>query len=115
MTPEEQLKNLILDKYGSALAFTTQLGIPNSTLDSVFRRGVNKSSITVMITICNALHISLEELTQGRIVYTNTRTLEELIQNIKSAVVTGAVTLRGELITPQRAAEIIETLDDIIQ
>jgi len=113
LTPEEQLKRLILERYGSALAFTTHLGIPNSTLDSVFRRGINKSSITVMITICNALHISLEELTRGNIVHTHTETLENLIQNVKSAVLSGNVTLQGKLITAERAAEIITALDNI--
>ena len=65
---ENELKNLIIDRYGNVKAFALSIGLPNSTLDSIFRRGVLKSSVTNIIKICDALDISADELAKGKIV-----------------------------------------------
>ncbi len=66
---EAQLKDIILTKYKSLLSFTKTIGLPYSTLDSVFKRGVNNTSVTTIIKICQALGISTDKLAQGEIVY----------------------------------------------
>ncbi len=66
---EELLKNLILSKYRSVREFTTQIEMPYSTLDSIFKRGVRKASVENIIRICDALNISADALVNGNIEY----------------------------------------------
>ena len=68
MTIEDQLKNLILVRYRSVREFTIAVDMPYTTIDSIFRRGVNNSSVANVIKICRALAISADELADGRIV-----------------------------------------------
>ncbi len=44
MTVEEQLKSEILSRYKSIAAFTSAIGVPNSTLNSVFKQWVRGSN-----------------------------------------------------------------------
>lgn len=68
MNTEELLKKLIIEKSGSVNKFAQEIGIAQSTLVSVFSRGVNKSNINTIIKICQALEISTDALIDGRIV-----------------------------------------------
>ena len=68
MTLEQELKALIVKRYGSAKNFALEINMPNSTLDNIFRRGILNSSVTNIIKICNALEISADELADGKIV-----------------------------------------------
>lgn len=68
MTIEQELKALIVKRYGSAKNFALEINMPNSTLDNIFRRGILNSSVTNIIKICNALEISADELADGKIV-----------------------------------------------
>ena len=62
MTIEQELKALIVKRYGSAKNFALEINMPNSTLDNIFRRGVLNSSVTNIIKICNALECSLRDI-----------------------------------------------------
>ncbi len=66
---EDLLKELILSKYKSIREFTTQIEMPYSTLDSIFKRGVRKASVENLIKICDALNISADSLVDGSIEY----------------------------------------------
>lgn len=68
MTTEEKLKNYILERYKSIREFTIVNDIPYSTLDSVFKRGIDNSSVGVIFKICKALNISPDALAEGEIV-----------------------------------------------
>lgn len=68
MTTEDKLKDLILKRYNSLREFSISIDIPNSTLDSIFRRGINNSSVANVIKICKALNISVDALGDGEIV-----------------------------------------------
>ena len=68
MSVESDLKNLIIERYGTVKAFSQSVGLPNSTLDSIFRRGVLKASVTNIIKICDELGISADGLGEGKIV-----------------------------------------------
>lgn len=68
MTIENELKELIISRYGTIKAFAVEIGMPNSTLDSIFRRGIQNASITNVIKICHQLNISTDQLCNGRIV-----------------------------------------------
>ena len=65
---EEQLKNLIIEKYGSLKKFAESVDIAWSTLDGVIKRGVNKANITSLIKICEGLNIDCESLYYGDII-----------------------------------------------
>ena len=68
MTIEEQLKSLMIEKSGSVNKFANDYGIAQSTLASVFTRGVNNANAKNIIKICKHLGISADELLEGRIV-----------------------------------------------
>lgn len=68
MTTEEKLKDLILSRYKSIREFTLEIDFPYTTLDSIFKRGINNSSVSNVIKICKALHISADALAKGEIV-----------------------------------------------
>ena len=68
MTIEDELKALVLSSYGSIREFSLALNMPYSTLDSIFKRGVEKASIGNIIRICEALSISVDGLAAGKIV-----------------------------------------------
>lgn len=65
---ESELKNIIIERYGSLKRFAESIDIPWSTLDGVIKRGVNKANITSLIKICEGLNIDCESLYFGKIV-----------------------------------------------
>ncbi len=67
MEIEEQLRQLIINKYGSVNKFAQECGITQSTIFTLFKRGINRANIETVITICRKLGISTDELCQGRI------------------------------------------------
>lgn len=60
MNIENELRNLILEKYGTLVEFCKKIDIPTSTLYSIFNRGLNNANITSVITICKELGISAD-------------------------------------------------------
>lgn len=67
MSIEIELKQLILERYNSIREFSIRINMPYSTLDSIFRRGIANASVSNIIRICDALMISVDALTDGRI------------------------------------------------
>ena len=67
MTREELLKNHILKNYRSVRDFCISSDIPYSTVDSIFKRGILKSSVSVVIRICDRLGIDIDSLIDGQI------------------------------------------------
>ncbi len=68
MTIEDKLKETILAKHRSVLEFAKSIDMPYATITSIFKRGIQNSSITNIIKICKALGISADELADNRIV-----------------------------------------------
>lgn len=71
MTTEDKLKNLIICKYGSMVNFSEQICMANSTLATIMKNGIHKTSINNVIKICQALGISADELAHDKIVPIN--------------------------------------------
>ena len=67
MNIENRLKELILYRYGNFVAFSKVINIPYSTLVTILKRGIRNAGIDNIISICNALEISVDELANGRI------------------------------------------------
>lgn len=65
---EQELKDFILCKYGSLREFSVALDMPYSTIDSIFKRGIENTCTANIIKICRELRISLDSLADGEIV-----------------------------------------------
>jgi DNA-binding Xre family transcriptional regulator len=68
MTIEEKLKDLILERYSSIREFTIKIDMSYSTVDSILKRGIQNATISNILKICDALHISADALANGEIV-----------------------------------------------
>ncbi len=68
---ERQVMDLILKNYASKSDFARKADLPYSTLDSIFKRGLQNASIANIIKLCNALNISADGLSNGRVIMIN--------------------------------------------
>ena len=66
---ENELKELILDRYGNLSEFCKKIDLPWTTLDSILKRGVDKANIRNILKITSELGIDVERLANGEIVY----------------------------------------------
>lgn len=122
MNTEEKLKNLILARYKSIREFAIAVDIPNSTIDSIFRRGINNSSVSNVIKICKALKISADELAEGNItpayapVEIDTIEIKEIIDSTKERLIHGSeLTLDGNPIDQEGIESIVNGLDIAVE
>lgn len=67
---ESNLKEIIIDKYGSMKKFSEAIDMPWTTLDSILKRGVANSNISNVLKITKELEIDAEQLIDGKIVST---------------------------------------------
>lgn len=117
---EDKLKAYILDRYKSIREFTISIDMPYTTFDSVLKRGVANSSITNIIKICKALHISADDLADGNIVSTISKPnynndVVDMLEIIKSDVMKlDNLTLQGEPIDENARDIIVNNLNDTI-
>lgn len=65
---EEQLKEYIKKRFGDVKTFTTKANIPNSTLSTMFSRGILNSNIKNVVLLSQALHITVDGLVEGKII-----------------------------------------------
>ena len=77
MTIEERLKNHINSKYESVNDFCVRSGIPNSTLQTVFTRGITNTSSKTIFRVCDALSLDPQALYAGEIKSTKKRPRSE--------------------------------------
>ena len=62
MTREQNLRNLILDKYPSLRKFAAAADIPYSSLMTILERGIAGASFDTVIKICKALGVPPTEI-----------------------------------------------------
>lgn len=79
MTIEEKLRKLIIEKSGSVNKFSQECGLSQSTIATIFVRGVNNANARNIIKICKHLGISADELLEGRIVKSSISDLDDEI------------------------------------
>lgn len=121
MTIEEKLKDLILSRYHSIRDFTNYIGLPYTTLDSMFRRGIDNSSITNVLKVCKALGISMDALADGEIVplkkrptiYPDSRVdVEDLVEDLKDVLNNrGGLMIDGKSMTVNSIDSLIDAMD----
>ncbi|MEG1942215.1 MAG: hypothetical protein RR049_00245, partial [Angelakisella sp.] len=64
-TPESKLRSVIRDRYHSVRAFCNQYNLPYSTVDNVFKRGVNNVGISTATQLCDLLELDLAAFAKG--------------------------------------------------
>ena len=67
MTIEEQLKKIILDRYKSVRAFTQEIDIPYSTVDTIFKRGIYGTGVSTILKLFQALNLDVESISSGEL------------------------------------------------
>ena len=75
---ENELRDLIILRYGTINNFCKKEGVANSTISTIFSRGVQNANVTTIIRICKALHISTDALAEGQIVFNSSNDEEHL-------------------------------------
>ena len=122
MTIEEKLQELILTRYHSIREFTIDIDIPYTTIHSIFRRGIDNSSLSNVIKICKALGISADALADGEIAFIkkpkvnnlhlNERfEIENIIEDTKDLLTHRKVTIDGEPISKKGIESIIDAME----
>lgn len=121
MTTEEKLKDLILSRYHSIRDFTNSINLPYTTLDSMFRRGIDNSSVTNVVKVCKALDISVDALADGEIAPLRKQPAkrvndwikaEDIIDETKDALkYSGFVTLNDKPISVIQLDSIIDAME----
>lgn len=117
MKIEEELKNLILSKYGTVKDFSLATELPYGTVDTILRRGIHKASVTNIIKICQTLGISTDELAQDRIVPVDTNgsrmtDISDIIENIKRSIKGyDYLTINGEPMSQNEIDMLMDAID----
>ena len=77
MTIEEQLKQRIIDEYGSVRAFTIEKGLTYASVDSILRRGIKNTTWTNIKKFCAALGITTDGLAKNKLIKTEKPSSQE--------------------------------------
>ncbi len=121
MTTEEKLRAFILSKYKSVLEFTQAIDMPYGTIQSIFKRGIQNSSVTNIIKICQALGISTDDLAQGNIVPASKTIpepskIEDILENTKRELIsTPLLSMNGEPASDNDIKIILDGIDAALQ
>ena len=119
-TIEEELKELIIGRYGTILDFSKEVGLSNSSVVSILRRGVRNSGADNLLKICEKLHISADGLGIGKIIDStiaekkddSKHDLIEIVTLWKLDIVNFAeIDLVGIPLTDEERADIIDSID----
>lgn len=117
MTTEEKLKEFILTKYRSLREFTQEIDMPYSTMTTILKKGVSNATVQNIIRICQALDISADELTEGRIVTvkqdnSETHKVEDIIYNtVQQLLNSSNLTIDDQPATKEDIFYIVSMLD----
>lgn len=108
MTLEEKLREMILKRYHSMREFSARIDVPNSTVESILKRGVQNSSVSNVIKLCKGLNISVEALAEGRIEPVATK--KPIAKNIKVIQAPGKI-----VANPPATTDVYAVIDGVIK
>ena len=118
MTIEEKLKNMILEQYSSIREFTIKIDMAYSTLNSILTRGISNATLSNILKICDALHISADALADGRIEYTNRQNrqdatdIADILANTKQQLLTDhALMFNGKPADDEAIQSILDAME----
>lgn len=113
---EDKLKELIKRKYGSVRKFTLEFEMPYSTVATVFSRGVAKTNINTILSICKALGLSADALADGKIEFLpDSLEVSKLATELKIKILTSESMLDGRVLSPQERKEYCSAIDVAIE
>lgn len=109
MLLENQIREMINSRYGSLTAFCKKIDVPNTTIDSILKRGIGKANVLNVIKMCNELGLSVDSLKHGILEPTNSEQLtsKELADEVKMLL------SKTTNMNNQQKQHIISTLDFI--
>ena len=117
MTIETKLKNLILEQYGTMLAFSKACGIKNTTLATIMSRGIHNANIDNIIKMCHTLGISVDELAHDRITPVSNisppaKDVDLIIKSAKLSLLTADhLTIEGKAVNDDDKQKLADMLD----
>lgn len=118
MTTEEKLKALILSRYSTLTAFADASGLKYQTINSILQRGINNAGVSNIITICQTLGLSVEELSKGNFVYVKSpdlsTPLEDLTSILEIQLREGNVTFEGLKLSQDETDLINDTIEFMV-
>ena len=68
---EEELKKIIIEKYGSVRQFAIKIDVPYTTVDTILKRGVDNSNVVNVIKMCKELNLSIDKLIDEKQILSN--------------------------------------------
>ena len=75
---ENEIKQIIVERYGTLAEFSRHSKIAYTTIDSMLKRGIKNANVLNVIKLCDALNISVDKLRHGLI---EPAKVEEVSQN----------------------------------
>ena len=93
MTIEENLKKLMITNSGSMREFSKKIGMSQSTLATIMRRGVHNASVTNVIKICKELGISADALASDEIVFVGSQKKKKPTKELRDIYITYRLSL----------------------
>lgn len=119
MKIEETLRDYITERYGSVRAFAIQHDIAYTTVVSVLKRGIENSSVTTIVRICDALNLSPDHLTEGHIVVKSDLfeikepviDLNDLVSSYKWTMKNNHIKINGRDLTAQEIDTLTTAID----
>lgn len=121
MTIEEQLKQRIIDEYGSVRAFTIQKELTYASVDSILRRGIKNTTWTNIKKFCAAFGITTDGLAQNKIIKVEKKTpttvkVEDLLDDVKQQIMNGDnLTLDNLPITDFEIMQLVNGIDTAVE
>lgn len=68
---ENDLKNIILNKYSSIEAFSAENNLPYTKVDKIFKKGIGGTDLQLIFKICSILDIDVDSVADGEIHFNN--------------------------------------------
>lgn len=107
---ENDLRKLIIKKYGNLSEFSRKSNIPYTTIDSMLKRGIKNANVINVIKMCDALQISVDSLKKDIITPVKEQimvTPEEFMSEVK------ALLNKTENLSDQEKQHLISNLEFI--
>lgn len=103
---EDKLKDIIISRYGSVKRFSEKINVPNSTVDTILKRGIAKANVLNVIKMCNELGFSVDSLKDNILQPTETKKIsrDEVSNQIE-------ILLRDSSFSEQQKQYIKNTID----
>lgn len=121
MTIEEQLKQRIIDEYGSVRAFTIEKDLTYASVDSILRRGIKNTTWTNIKKFCAALGITTDGLAKNKLIKiqkqsTHETRIEDLLDQVKEQLLNGDnLTLGNQPACEYEIMQIVNSIDASIE